>query len=88
MSPDYLLLCGIMWAQYASEDACRELLRALHSEDPDVVLLACALLERTLPSDGGRSSRDRMRVARDIRYRSWLGLESFDSTFRREEKTH
>ena len=47
MNADYLLLCGAMWAQYASEDACRELLRALHSEDQDVVSLACALLDPT-----------------------------------------
>lgn len=45
MNADYLLLCGVMWAQYRSEDACRELLRALRSEDPDVVSLACALLD-------------------------------------------
>lgn len=42
---DYLLLCGVMWAQHASEDACEELIRALHSDDPDVALLANALLQ-------------------------------------------
>jgi hypothetical protein len=47
MSKDYVFLCGVMWTQYASEDAGRELVRALHSEDPDVALLACALLEAT-----------------------------------------
>ena len=45
MSIDYLLLCGAMWAQHASEDACEELVRALHSDDPDVSLLASALLK-------------------------------------------
>ena len=45
MSIDYLLLCGVMWAQHASEDACEELIRALHSDDPDVALLANALLK-------------------------------------------
>ena len=46
---DYVFLCGVMWAQYASEDAARELVRALSSEDPDVAFLASALLEK----DGG-----------------------------------
>ena len=47
MSTDYVFLCGVMWTQYASEDAGRELVRALHSENPEVVSLACALLEAT-----------------------------------------
>jgi len=47
---DYVFLCGVMWAQYASEDAARELVRALSSEDPDVAFLACALLEKTVAS--------------------------------------
>jgi hypothetical protein len=45
MNIDYLLLCGVMWAQHASEDACEELIRALHSDEPDVALLANALLK-------------------------------------------
>ena len=48
MSTDYVLLCGVMWTQYASRDAGLELVRALHCEDQDVVSLACALLEKTL----------------------------------------
>lgn len=47
---DYVFLCGVMWAKYASEDACLELVRALYSEDPDVVFLACALLEKKTAS--------------------------------------
>ena len=39
-----------MWAQYASQDAARELVRALYSEDLDVVALASALLEETVAS--------------------------------------
>jgi hypothetical protein len=50
MNTDYLLLCGAMWAQHASVDACEELVRALHSDDPDVVLLASALLEERAAS--------------------------------------
>jgi hypothetical protein len=47
---DYVFLCGVMWTQYASEDACLELVRALESKDPDVALLACALLEKKMAS--------------------------------------
>ena len=45
MKTDYLLLCGAMWAQHASMDACEELVRALGSDDPNGVLLASALLK-------------------------------------------
>jgi hypothetical protein len=48
MNTDYVLLCGVMWTQYASRDAGFELVRALRSEDQDVVSLACALLEKTV----------------------------------------
>lgn len=44
MSAEYLFLCGVMWAKHASVDACKELIQALQSEDPDVVLLASHLL--------------------------------------------
>jgi len=50
MSAEYVLLCGVMWVQYASQDAGLELVRALHSEDPNVVSLACALLDDTVAS--------------------------------------
>jgi hypothetical protein len=47
---DYVFLCGVMWTQYASEDAGLELVRALDSRDPDVALLACTLLEKKMAS--------------------------------------
>jgi hypothetical protein len=47
MNPDYVFLCGVMWAQYESEDAGWELVRALHSDNPEVVSLASAILEQT-----------------------------------------
>jgi hypothetical protein len=50
MNTDYVFLCGAMWAQYESEDAGWELVRALHSDDPEVVFLASAILEKTLAS--------------------------------------
>jgi hypothetical protein len=47
MSTDYVFLCGVMWAQYECEDAGWELVRALHSNNPDVVSLASAILDQT-----------------------------------------
>ncbi|HKN16092.1 MAG TPA: hypothetical protein VJX47_04070 [Candidatus Sulfotelmatobacter sp.] len=49
MNPDYVFLCGVMWAQYASEDAGRELVRAQQCDDPDVALLASAILGKSSP---------------------------------------
>ncbi len=46
MNTDYVFLCGVMWAQHASVDAREELIRALDSDDPDVVLLASELLDQ------------------------------------------
>jgi hypothetical protein len=45
MKTDYLFLCGAMWTQFRLVDAGRELVRALHSDDPDIAVLASALLE-------------------------------------------
>jgi hypothetical protein len=50
MNTNYVFLCGAMWAQYDSEDAGWELVRALHSDNPEVVFLAGAILEKTIPS--------------------------------------
>jgi hypothetical protein len=46
MSPEYLFFCGGMWARHGSVDACEELLRALWSDDPDLVLLASVFLDQ------------------------------------------
>jgi hypothetical protein len=54
MSSDYVFLCGVMWAQYASEDARLELVRAQGCDDPDVVLLADAILGKNLRPSGIR----------------------------------
>jgi hypothetical protein len=52
MNHDYVFLCGLMWAQYASEDARLELVRAQRCDDPDVAHLASAILERRSPPPG------------------------------------
>lgn len=50
MNADYVFLCGAMWSQYESVDAGWELVRALHSDNLEVVSLACAILEQTIGS--------------------------------------
>ena len=52
MKTDYVFLCGVMWTQFGLEDAGRELVRALHSDDPDIAVLASALLESTSQQSG------------------------------------
>jgi len=44
MYGNYLMLCGMVWAQFGKEDAGMELIRALASDDPDVRVLARTLL--------------------------------------------
>ena len=47
---EYLFLCGVMWVKHASVDACKELIGALQSDDPDVILLASDLLAQRIDS--------------------------------------
>lgn len=52
MRADYVFLCGVMWTQYASEDARLELVRAQRCDDLNVAVLASAILggDSTPPS--------------------------------------
>jgi len=50
MNGDYLVLCGMLWAQFGQREAGLELIRALGSTDPDVRVLARTLLEQ---AEGG-----------------------------------
>jgi HEAT repeat protein len=45
MYGEYLVLCGMVWAQFGAQEAGLELIRALTSSDPDVRVLARTLLE-------------------------------------------
>ena len=46
MDANYLVLCGIVWAQFGQETAGRELIRALASSDEIVRVLARTMLEQ------------------------------------------
>jgi hypothetical protein len=53
MDANYLVLCGMVWAQFGQETAGRELIRALASSDEIVRVLARAMLEQ-----GGGCSKE------------------------------
>jgi hypothetical protein len=46
MDTNYLVLCGMVWAQFGQETAGRELIRALASSDDIVRVLARTMLEQ------------------------------------------
>jgi hypothetical protein len=46
MYGNYLVLCGMVWAQFGEQDAGLELIRAMDSPDQEVRVLARTLLEQ------------------------------------------
>jgi hypothetical protein len=52
MYGEYLVLWGMVWAQFGAQEAGLELIRALTSSDPDVRVLARTLLEQA--NDGSK----------------------------------
>ena len=52
MYGDYLVMCGMAWAQFGKQDAGLELIRALDSPEQDVRVLARILLEQA--SEGAK----------------------------------
>jgi hypothetical protein len=50
MTTDYVSLCGVMWRNTLRKMPARELVRALHSEDPDVVLASLTLFQPDVES--------------------------------------
>lgn len=46
MDASYVVLCGAMWSQFGEEDAGHELIRALSCPDPELRVLARAMLEQ------------------------------------------
>jgi hypothetical protein len=53
MDANYLVLCGMVWAQFGQETAGRELIRALASSDEILRVLARTMLEQ-----GGGCSKE------------------------------
>lgn len=80
MNTDYVFLCGVMWRNYGSDDARRELIRGLQSGDPDVIALASALLDEQLGVAHDAASPDGQRSSYGLHERSighFRGSNSF-----------
>jgi hypothetical protein len=83
MDANYLVICGMVWAQFGQETAGRELIRALASSDEIVRVLARSLLEQ-----GGGCSKELIgqALAEDEISESMASLCAFDhgqrSTFK------
>lgn len=56
MDSDYVFLCGIMWCNYGSQEAGRELLRATDSSDRNTKALAWAMLAKGMTQLRKRAS--------------------------------
>jgi hypothetical protein len=59
MDSSYIFLCGVMWCKFGQQEAGKELLRATKSADPDMSVLARAMLAK-----GARRLKDLERQAR------------------------
>jgi hypothetical protein len=46
MDSNYMFLCGVMWCKFGQQEAGKELLRAAKSGDPDMSVLAWAMLAK------------------------------------------
>jgi hypothetical protein len=58
MDSNYIFLCGVMWCKFGQQEAGKELLRAVKSENPDISALAWAMLVK-----GARRLKDLRRRA-------------------------
>ena len=75
MYGDYLVLCGMVWGRFGEQDAGLELIRALHSPDEAVRVLARTLLEQT---NGGSKELLGEALAQDEISVSMANLCGFD----------
>jgi hypothetical protein len=75
MDANYLVLCGMVWAQFGQEAAGRELIRALASSDELVRVLARTMLEQ---ADGGSKELIGQALADDEISASMASLCAFE----------
>jgi hypothetical protein len=79
MDVNYLVLCGMVWAQFGQEDAGLELIRALGSSDDGVRVLARTMLER---AGGGSKELIGQALAADEISASMASLCGFEQSQR------
>ena len=79
MDANYLVLCGMVWAQFGQEDAGLELIRALGSSDDGVRVLARTMLEQ---AGGGSKELIGQALAEDEISASMASLCGFEQSQR------
>src|ERR1700690_4343546 len=79
MDANYLVLCGMVWAQFGQEDAGLELIRALASSDDGVRVLARTMLEQ---AGGGSKELIGQALAEDEISASMASLCGFEQSQR------
>jgi len=79
MDANYLVLCGMVWAQFGQEDAGRELIRALASSDELVRVLARTMLEQ---ADGGSKELIGQALAEDQISAAMASICAFEQSHR------
>jgi hypothetical protein len=75
MDANYLVLCGMVWAEFGQEDAGLELIRALASSDDGLRVLARTMLER---ASGGSKELIGQALAEDEISASMASLCGFE----------
>lgn len=75
MYGEYLVLCGMVWAQFGAQEAGLELIRALASSDADVRVLARILLEQ---ANGGSKELIGEALAQDVISASMANICAFN----------
>ena len=70
MDGNYMFLCGVIWCKFGQEEAGKELLRAANSGNPDMSVLAWAMLAK-----GARRLRDLERRTQPSSRAQMLGAE-------------
>jgi hypothetical protein len=87
MDANYLVLCGMVWAQFGQEAAGRELIRALASSDELMRVLARIMLEQ---ADGGSKELIGQALADDeisVTMASLCGFEGQGSKLKSWDRT-
>jgi hypothetical protein len=84
MDANYLVLCGMVWAQFGQEDAGLELIRALGSSDDGVRVLARTMLEH---AGGGSKELIGQALAEDEISVSMASLCAFEQGQRSKVKS-
>jgi hypothetical protein len=80
MDPAYVVLCGAMWSQFGDDSAGGELIRALSSSNPEIRVLARAMLEQA-------GLRSKVLIGEALANHEISGVQAQLCTFEQHEKS-